>query len=241
VEVRYSAFVNIEASGSFDQARESVLLIHWRTDMFRTEKNANSNQVAKEALNNQPPPASWQHNAAPGDAHVQSQAPLQTSTTSRAISESEALARDIKEGILNGFVGNGTALTGEATFKGMLRVDGRLKGHITSQDGTLIVGTGGQVDADIEVSVATIHGTVNGDIIATKRIEIGRTSKVIGNIQTPALVIEQGAIFEGSCRMLQVKEEADKQEKKEMREADSAMIAAASQPESLSNTTSTAS
>jgi cytoskeletal protein CcmA (bactofilin family) len=210
--------------------------------MFRTEKNSTGHQAAKEAINNQPPPASWQHNASPNDASAPGQAPLQASaTTSRAISESEALARDIKEGILNGFVGNGTTITGEATFKGMLRVDGRLKGHITSQDGTLIVGTNGQVDADIEVSVATIHGTINGDIIATKRIEIGRTSKVIGNIQTPALVIEQGAIFEGSCRMLQVKEEADKQDHNETREADNAMIAAASQPPVLSNATGTAS
>ena len=160
--------------------------------------------------------------------------------TSRAVSESEALARDIKEGVLNGFVGGGTVFTGEAAFKGMLRVDGRLKGHIASQDGTLIIGTNGQVDADIEVSVATIHGTVNGDIIATKRIEIGRTSKVIGNIQTPALVIEQGAIFEGSCRMLQVKEEVDKQQKKEKREPEPAIIAAAaSQPVAPSTASST--
>ncbi|HEX8652664.1 MAG TPA: polymer-forming cytoskeletal protein [Pyrinomonadaceae bacterium] len=212
--------------------------------MFRTERNSNSNQVAKEALNNQPPPAPAprQPSASPAtDAHAQSQAQLQTATTSRAVSESEALARDIKEGVLNGFVGGGTVFTGEAAFKGMLRVDGRLKGHIASQDGTLIVGTNGQVDADIEVSVATIHGTVNGDIIATKRIEIGRTSKVIGNIQTPALVIEQGAIFEGSCRMLQVKDEADKQQKKEKREAEPAIIAAASQPVAPSTTSSTAS
>jgi cytoskeletal protein CcmA (bactofilin family) len=210
--------------------------------MFRTERNSTGNQVAKEALNNQPPPAPRQPGASPAaDTHTQGQAQLQTATatTSRAVSESEALARDIKEGVLNGFVGGGTVFTGEAAFKGMLRVDGRLKGHIASQDGTLIVGTNGQVDADIEVSVATIHGTVNGDIVATKRIEIGRTSKVIGNIQTPALVIEQGAIFEGSCRMLQVKDEADKQQKKEKREAEPAIIAAASQPAELSTASST--
>jgi cytoskeletal protein CcmA (bactofilin family) len=214
--------------------------------MFRTERTTNGNQVAKEALNNQPPPpppASWQPNAAPSDAHVQSPAHLQTSTlTSRAISESEALARDIKEGVLNGFVGNGTAFTGEAVFKGMLRVDGRLKGHVSSQDGTLIVGTNGQVDANIEVSVATIHGTVNGDIVATKRIEIGRTSKVIGNIQTPALVIEQGAIFEGSCRMIQVREEAAKQEQKETRKKpEPVTVAATPQPADLPAASSTAS
>jgi cytoskeletal protein CcmA (bactofilin family) len=134
--------------------------------------------------------------------------------TSRAYSESESLARDIKEGTLSGFVGNGTTLTGEANFKGMLRVDGHLSGRVSSQDGTLIVSLGGQVDADIEVSVAQIYGTVVGDIIATKRIELGRVARVTGNIQTPALVIEQGAIFEGSCRMQQSRDAQEAQEEK---------------------------
>ncbi len=92
----------------------------------------------------------------------------------------------------------------------MLRVDGHLSGRVSSQDGTLIVSTNGQVDANVEVAIAQIFGTVNGDIIATKRIEMGRVAKVTGNIQTPALVIENGALFEGSCRMVQIKEQADK-------------------------------
>ena len=132
--------------------------------------------------------------------------------TSRAVSESESLARDIKEGTLSGFVGNGTTLTGEANFKGMLRVDGHLSGRVSSQDGTLIVSTGGQVDADVEVSVAQIFGTVVGNITATKRIELGRVAKVTGDIQTPALVIEQGAVFEGSCRMQQIKDAQAKED-----------------------------
>jgi cytoskeletal protein CcmA (bactofilin family) len=130
----------------------------------------------------------------------------------KAYTESDALARDIKEGTLTGFVGNGTNMTGEANFKGMLRVDGHLSGRVSSQDGTLIVSTGGQVDANIEVSVAQIYGTVNGDVIATKRIELGRVAKVTGNIQTPALVIESGAIFEGSCRMQTLRDEQTKAE-----------------------------
>ena len=127
-------------------------------------------------------------------------------TVTRAVSESEALARDIKEGTLAGYVGNGTSLTGEANFRGMLRIDGHLTGRIVSQDGTLLIGTNGRVDADIEVAVATINGTVNGDIIATERLEMGRAAQVKGNIQTPSLMIEQGAVFEGSCRMMQLKE-----------------------------------
>ncbi len=145
----------------------------------------------------------------PADPYYQS--PVQSPTTTRAVTESESLARDIKEGTLSGFVGNGTVLTGEATFKGMLRVDGHLSGRVSSSDGTLIVSTNGQVDANIEVAVAQILGTVNGDVIASKRIEMGRVAKVNGNIQTPALVIENGAVFEGSCRMVQLKDAQDKQ------------------------------
>src|SRR5215470_17850927 len=127
-----------------------------------------------------------------------------------AMTESESLARDIKEGTLSGFVGGGTDVTGEANFKAMMRVDGHFSGRINSSSGTLIVGNNGKVDANIEVAVAVIHGTINGDIIATQRLELGRAAKVNGNIQTPSLIIEQGAVFEGSCKMLQMSAAADK-------------------------------
>ena len=133
-----------------------------------------------------------------------------TPSGSRAMTESETLARDIKEGTLSGFVGGGTVVTGEANFKAMMRVDGHLSGRVSSTSGTLIVGNNGKVDANIEVAVAVIHGTINGDIIATQRLELGRSAKVNGNIQTPSLIIEQGAVFEGSCKMLQMAQAADK-------------------------------
>ncbi|HEV8426419.1 MAG TPA: polymer-forming cytoskeletal protein [Pyrinomonadaceae bacterium] len=127
-----------------------------------------------------------------------------------AMTESETLARDIKEGTLSGFVGGGTVVTGEANFKAMMRVDGHLSGRVSSSSGTLIVGANGKVDANIEVAVAVIHGTINGDIIASQRLELGRAAKVNGNIQTPSLIIEQGAVFEGTCKMLQMTAAADK-------------------------------
>ena len=138
--------------------------------------------------------------------------------SSRAMTESETLARDIKEGTLSGFVGGGTVVTGEANFKAMMRVDGHLSGRISSSSGTLIVGANGKVDANIEVAVAVIHGSINGDIIATQRLELGRAAKVNGNIQTPSLIIEQGAIFEGSCKMLQMTASVEKNKKKSVDE-----------------------
>ena len=121
----------------------------------------------------------------------------------RTLAESERIAWKIIDGTLSGFVGSGTFVTGEATFKAMLRIDGRFSGRITSRDGELIVGFGGRVDASVDVSVVTVQGIVNGDLIASRRVELGRAAKVTGNIRTPSLVIEQGASFEGTCKMAQ--------------------------------------
>ena len=131
-------------------------------------------------------------------------------SSTRAISESESMARDIKEGRLSGFVGNGTVLTGETNFQAMLRVDGHLTGRVTSENGTLIIGATGKVDANIAVAAAVVNGVVNGDIIATEKVEFGRTARVTGNIQTPRLVIEEGAILEGGCSMTKARETAEK-------------------------------
>lgn len=133
-------------------------------------------------------------------------------SSTRAISESESMARDIKEGRLSGFVGHGTVLTGETTFQAMLRVDGHLTGRVASENGTLIIGSTGQVDANVAVAAAIISGTVNGDIVATERLELHRTARVAGNVQTPRLTMEDGALLEGSCSMMKAKEHFDKRQ-----------------------------
>lgn len=152
----------------------------------------------------------------PGSGEFQEQVPAdptyrysteaQASTGARAISESDSMARDIKEGRLSGFVGHGTTLTGETQFHAMLRVDGHLIGTVTSEAGTLIIGTNGQVDANILVAAAMINGTVNGDVVATEKLQLGRTARVMGNIHSPRLIVEEGAILEGSCSMLKARE-----------------------------------
>lgn len=166
----------------------------------KVESNENEKQAATPyaAYNTPAPPV-----APP--TYVNPEPPAQTEIerppAMRAVTETETLAREIKDGTMSGFVGGGTVLSGEAAFKGMLRIDGHLTGRINSEKGTLIVSSGGRVDADIAVATAKINGIVNGDIIASERLELGRAAHVRGNIQTPVLVIEQGAIFEGGCRM----------------------------------------
>jgi len=132
------------------------------------------------------------------------------SNQNRAMSESESMARDIKEGRLSGFVGNGTVLTGETNFQAMLRVDGHLTGKVTSENGTLIIGSTGRVDANITVAAAMINGTVNGDIVATEKIELGRTARIAGNIKTPRMTMDEGALLEGGCSMIKARETMEK-------------------------------
>ncbi|MFN2532346.1 MAG: polymer-forming cytoskeletal protein [Pyrinomonadaceae bacterium] len=181
--------------------------------MLRIGKNPKEHEEHDHSMNKQEVPEYVPARTTPSyqPASVEAKPASEISaSSSRAMTESEGLARDIKEGTLSGFVGGGTVVTGEANFKAMMRVDGHLSGRVNSSSGTLIVGANGKVDANIEVAVAIIHGAINGDIIATQRLELGRAAKVNGNIQTPSLVIEQGAVFEGSCKMLQMSAAVDK-------------------------------
>ena len=152
----------------------------------------------------EPATPSYQPQTQPAQANPYSTEPQPSAT--RAISESDSMARDIKEGRLSGFVGHGTTLTGETEFHAMLRVDGHLIGSVTSESGTLIIGTNGQVDANVAVAAAMVNGNVNGDILATEKLHLGRTARVMGNISSPRLVVEEGAVLEGSCSMLKARE-----------------------------------
>lgn len=134
-----------------------------------------------------------------------------TNSIAKPSTDSENIARDIKDGKLSGFVGHGTSLTGDTSFQMMLRVDGHLTGTVSSDGGTLIVGNNGQLDAHTSVGIAQINGTINGDISATEKVHLGRTARVVGNITTPKLVIEEGAVFEGGCTMLKAREDQEKQ------------------------------
>lgn len=107
---------------------------------------------------------------------------------------------DGKQSDLNGFLDNGSHLQGELRFDASFRVDGKLTGKVESE-GDLIVGETGDIDGEIRVGQIFISGTVRGNITATKRVQISPSGKVFAEIDTPALVIEDGATFEGSCAM----------------------------------------
>lgn len=90
----------------------------------------------------------------------------------------------------------------EISFEGTLRINGYAAGVIRSATGTLIVEAAGEVDADISVHDATIYGCVRGDIRTKQKVELGASARVVGDIETVALSIEPGAVFEGRCVFL---------------------------------------
>src|SRR5713226_10329808 len=97
-------------------------------------------------------------------------------------------------------------------FEGTLRIDCYVTGVVRSQTGTLIVSETAELQANIFVAAAIIDGLVRGDIRATERVELGSKARVIGNIETPALAIQPGAMFEGQCHALPPQHKADEVE-----------------------------
>lgn len=101
--------------------------------------------------------------------------------------------------------GPGPELSGEISFREMLRVNGHIAGTVYSKAGTLIVDNSATVQANIEVGIAIVSGTVHGDIVASERVEIGPTAQIHGNIWTRSISIKDGAVFDGICTMLEEK------------------------------------
>jgi len=107
--------------------------------------------------------------------------------------------RGIDEDKITGFFDENTEMKGDLNFKGTFRIDGSFKGKIDS-DSTLIVGDSGKVDADIKIANIVINGEVKGNILASERVEINSSGRVIGSIATPKLIVEEGAYLEASCQ-----------------------------------------
>ena len=108
------------------------------------------------------------------------------------------------------FIGADASIEGNIEFKGTIRVDGSVKGKITSKTGTVVVGEKAAVNAEVYVNVAVIMGELNGRVEARERIEVYPPGRVGGDIQAPVISIEPGGVFNGNCSM---KSRTEKDEK----------------------------
>jgi cytoskeletal protein CcmA (bactofilin family) len=142
-----------------------------------------------------------------GEANYRGVMPVNGIITGQLGANGSALV--IKQRPRNGSPEPEPELNGEITFKDMLRINGHVAGKIFSYQGTLIVDNSARVDADIDVAACVVSGTVNGDVVAQKRVELGPAAVINGNISTGSLSMRPGAIFTGNCRMLK-NEDGDK-------------------------------
>lgn len=102
---------------------------------------------------------------------------------------------------ITALLGPGTRFQGKLDFEGRVRVDGWFRGEIRSDD-TLIVGEGAEIYAEIQVATVIVKGgLIEGNITATRSIEIHAPARVIGNLHSPSLSIGKGVEFQGTCRM----------------------------------------
>ena len=101
---------------------------------------------------------------------------------------------------IKAYLGEDTVFSGTLSFNGAVRIDGRMDGEVHTDD-TLIVGENGTLEADITAGTVICRGKIKGTIKASKRIEIHANSEVVGSIAAPSLLVETGALFDGTCDM----------------------------------------
>src|SRR3972149_5827966 len=109
---------------------------------------------------------------------------------------------------LTAFIDEGSEIEGKYTFSGTVMLNGKFKGEIVSND-TLIIGEKGVINADIRAGQVLVSGEVVGNVQATERVELKRTARVFGGVEAPIIVVEEGVLFEGHCRMTKVNQIAE--------------------------------
>ena len=105
-----------------------------------------------------------------------------------------------RPGEVHTLLGKGSEFEGKLTFEGQVRIDGKFNGHIITKD-VLVIGEGARVQAEINAGTVIINGTVEGNVRAAQLIELHAPARVKGNLESPALTMEKGVIFEGTSKM----------------------------------------
>lgn len=98
------------------------------------------------------------------------------------------------------YLGSDTIYEGKLSFKGTVRIEGKFKGEIVSE-GALNIGKDAQVQGNLAVGELLLSGHFNGDVFAKKRVVLYSTGVFEGNLQTPVLLTEEGAVIEGQINM----------------------------------------
>jgi cytoskeletal protein CcmA (bactofilin family) len=101
---------------------------------------------------------------------------------------------------LTAFLDEGSEIEGKYTFTGTVLLNGKFHGEIASPD-TLIIGERGVVNASVRAGTLVVNGELVGNVHASERVELSGKARVLGDLESPVIVLEEGVMFEGHCRM----------------------------------------
>ena len=99
------------------------------------------------------------------------------------------------------FIDQSCEMEGRFRFAGTLIINGKFRGELLSPD-TLLVGESAELEAEVRVGTVIVNGSVIGNITARERVELRAGARIAGGIVTPALVLEEGVVFDGRCSMI---------------------------------------
>lgn len=100
------------------------------------------------------------------------------------------------------YMGKNVEIKGSVHFEGAGRIDGKIEGKV-SVKGSLILGEGAVISSEVEGDTIVVGGKVNGKMVAHQRIQLLKTSVFTGEMIAPSIIIEEGAQFNGTCKMTQ--------------------------------------
>jgi cytoskeletal protein CcmA (bactofilin family) len=111
-----------------------------------------------------------------------------------------------KEGSLNtssteiNLLGNGTVVEGTVRAESSVRVDGKIKGKLVCKN-TLTIGANGEIEGEVEAKNAIVGGKINGKLKVAEKLVLESKSVLLGELKASQLIIEEGAVFEGTSNM----------------------------------------
>ena len=101
---------------------------------------------------------------------------------------------------LSAFIDQGSEFEGKLTFRDTVRIDGKFRGEITSEN-TLVIGDTGEIEATVRSNNVVVSGTVVGNIFASQKLTLHKSAKVEGDIEASSIVMEEGAHMNGRISM----------------------------------------
>ena len=95
-------------------------------------------------------------------------------------------------------------INGDITGKTDLRIAGKVYGNVSIDNGELILEKYAIIEGDVKCGAAILAGSIKGDVDCKTKLILQDNSKIIGNVKAEQLIINEGAIFQGNCDMIEL-------------------------------------